>query len=87
MELKQRFDEGLDYKMLKNSSTLDLEAHLKLKKSKYKKGFKVFLVKRLVSQRRLKNEVKSIYPAFMFLMHYCLQIFQTAVESVKMLGC
>lgn len=23
----------------------------------------------------------------MFLLHYCLQIFQTAVESVKMLGC
>ena len=29
MELRQRFDEGVDYKVLKNSSTLDLEAHLK----------------------------------------------------------
>ena len=48
---------------------------------------KVFLVKRLVSRRRLNNEVKSINPAFMFLQHYCLQIFQTAVESMKMLGC
>ena len=50
-------------------------------------GSKVFLVKRLVSQRRLNNEVKSINPAFMSLLHYCLQIFQTAVESMKMLGC
>ena len=29
MELRQRFDERVDYKMLKNSSTLDLEAPLK----------------------------------------------------------
>ena len=28
-ELRQRFDEGVDYKMIINSSTLDLEAHLK----------------------------------------------------------
>ena len=55
-------------------------------------GSKVFLVKRLVSRRRLKNEVSPLInpafsPAFMFLLHYCLQIFQTAVESMKMLGC
>ena len=31
-QLRQSFDEGVDYKMLKNSSTLDLESHLKLKK-------------------------------------------------------
>ena len=50
--------------MLKSSSTLDLEAHLKLKKKKkYKIESKVFWVKRLLSRRRLSIEVTYL-PSF-----------------------
>ena len=37
MELRERFDDRVDYKMLNNCSSVDLEAHVKRRK-KYKEG-------------------------------------------------
>ena len=46
----------VDYKALNVLSTVDLEVHLKGRR-KFKSGSKVYFVERLISRRRLKNEV------------------------------
>ena len=53
MELRQRFNDQVDYKMLNNCSSLDLEAHVKGRR-KYKKGSEVYMVERLISRAKQK---------------------------------
>jgi hypothetical protein len=46
----------LNYKVLNALSTVDIEDNLKGKRT-YKRGSKVYMVERLISRRRLKNNV------------------------------
>ena len=60
MELRQRFDEGVDYKMLKNSSTLDLEPHLNKKKRKRNIICPAFMFLLHYSLRLCQTAVESV---------------------------